>query len=101
MAGMIPMAIAFIVAYWFYITAKRAELKDNEPLIWCLLGGVSFYAIAKIIMYVVTQLFVISLIEGTEPSMPRFLIVGVGCVFALLFSIYIHAKFLPISKKNS
>ncbi len=100
MAGLIPFAIAFVVAYWFFITAKKAELKGNEPWIWSLLGGIGFYAVAKITMYIVTQLFVITLIEGNEPSMPKYLIVSVGCVIGIIFSIYIHAKFLPIAQKK-
>ena len=100
MAGIIPFAIAFVVAYWFFATAKRAGFKENEPWIWCLLGGISFYAIAKITMYIVTQFFVISLIEGNEPSMPRFLIISVGCVLGLIFSIFLRAKYLLVSQKK-
>jgi drug/metabolite transporter (DMT)-like permease len=100
MVGLIPMAIAFVVAYWFFVTAKRAELKDNEPWIWAFLGGLAFYAVAKLSMYLTTQIFVVTLISGSEPSMPRLFIVGLGCVLGMLFSIFVHAKFLPIKSKK-
>jgi len=100
MAGIIPIAVAFAVAYWFFTTAKRAELKENEPLIWALVGGGGFYATAKLTMLVATKVFVISLIQGNEPSMPNLLIIGAGCVFGLLVSIFIHAKYLPLFKNK-
>ena len=100
MALMIPIAMAFAVAYWFYVTAKRAELKESEPLIWALIGGGSFYAMAKLVMFVATKVFVISLIQGNEPSMPKLLIIGAGCVIGVMFSIFIHAKYLPLFQKK-
>ncbi|HFD11521.1 MAG TPA: hypothetical protein ENJ32_03475 [Crenotrichaceae bacterium] len=99
MAGIIPIAIAFVVAYWFFITAKRADLKENEPWTWAFVGGICFYAAAKLTMFVLTKVFVISLIEGNDTSMPRLLIIGAGCMIGVILSIFVHAKLLPIAKK--
>ncbi len=100
MVGLIPMAITLVVAYWFFVTAKRAELKEKEPLIWAFVGGLAFFAVAKLSMYLATQIFVVTLISGLEPSMPRLLIVGFGCVLGMLFSIFVHAKYLPLKSKK-
>ncbi|MEE9424247.1 MAG: hypothetical protein V3V18_04625 [Methylococcales bacterium] len=101
MSGLlIPLCISFVVAYWFYITAKRAELKENWPVLWAFLGGLGFYASAKLSMFLASQIFIITVITGNEPDMPRFLIIGLGCAIGLAFSIFVHAKYLPLKSKE-
>ncbi|MEE9345894.1 MAG: hypothetical protein V3U88_09845 [Methylococcales bacterium] len=101
MAGLlIPLGLSFVVAYWFYITVKRAELKENEPWLWAFLGGLSFYAAAKLSMFLASQIFMITVITGEEPDMPRFLIIGLGCAIGFVFSIFVHAKYLPLKNKE-
>ncbi|MEE9413051.1 MAG: hypothetical protein V3V22_08370 [Methylococcales bacterium] len=101
MSGLlIPLCLSFVVAYWFYITAKRAELKENEPRLWAFLGGLSFYAAAKLSMFLASQIFIVTVIKGEEPDMPRLLIIGLGCVVGLVFSIFVHAKYLPLKNKQ-
>jgi hypothetical protein len=100
MAGLIPLVLSLFVAYWFFITVKRAELEEKEPRIWAFLGALCFFTVAKLTMYVATQLFVITLITGVESNMPGFPIVGLGCVVGILVTIFIHAKFLPLKNKK-
>jgi hypothetical protein len=101
MSGLlIPLCLSFVVAYWFYITAKRAELTEIEPRLWAFLGGLAFYAAAKLSMFLVSQIFIVTVITGEEPDMPRFLIIGLGCVIGLVFAIFVHAKYLPLTNKE-
>lgn len=100
MAGIIPIIITFIVAYWFYATAKHAKLQGNELWTWSVVGGLSFFAASKLTMFVTTKLFVISLMQGGETSMPNLLIIGTGCIIGIIFSIFVHAKFLPVFQKK-
>ncbi len=101
MSGLlIPLCLSFVVAYWFYITAKGADLKEKEPWLWAFLGALSFYGSAKLSMFLVSQIFIITVITGEEPDMPRLLIIGLGCAIGLIFSIFIHAKYLPLKSKE-